>query len=118
PRENELEPGLAEAFDEIDDLAARVAGDVAHTRGAQSLADEACDREFGQVAIRPRNRSHAPAAIRTIGQPSSIKRAPSAPKVLSAPVMTIRIAPGTSGHQRPGARAPLGRKSAAEIAMH
>src|SRR2546430_1397378 len=40
PREHELEPGLAEALDEVDDLAAGMAHDVAHARGAKAVADE------------------------------------------------------------------------------
>ncbi len=43
PREDELETGLAKALDEIDDLAARVAEDVADTRGVEPVADDASD---------------------------------------------------------------------------
>ena len=68
PREDELEPGLAEALDEIDDLAARMAGDVAHARGAQTLADQTRDRRLGQTETRSRRNSHAPMTTRMIGQ--------------------------------------------------
>ena len=49
--QDELEPGFTEPFDEIDDLAARMAGDVAHTRGAQTFADDRAT--VGPVRSRP-----------------------------------------------------------------
>ena len=47
PREDELEPGLPEALDEIHDLAAGMAEDVAHAGGAEPVADEARDARHG-----------------------------------------------------------------------
>src|SRR5881296_1889725 len=41
--EHELEPGLAEALDEVDDLATRVAEDMAHAGGAKAISDEPAD---------------------------------------------------------------------------
>ena len=41
PREHEFEAGLAEAFDEVNDLAAGVPEDVPHAGGVQSLSDDA-----------------------------------------------------------------------------
>jgi hypothetical protein len=48
-REDELEAGLPEALDEIDDFAAWMTGDVAHARGAQTLADQTRDGGIGQA---------------------------------------------------------------------
>ncbi len=100
PREDELEPGFAEALDEVDDLAAGMAGDVANARGAQPVADQTRDRRLGQTETRSRRSSQAPMTTRMIGHACWIVRPPSSPNAPPAPAMIVRIAPGISGHHR------------------